>query len=211
MTGALLLLDVGVIDVLPLPLPIILIFLLLVMFRSAEKVPLGIRIWPWLRVPLLRSWIALSSESAPVTLSTSAVLTHTPSPVLCASARSHALPVTQPVLSLHPLAQAANGLAEASHSDGSHLTLLGLVPHLPAPSHSSCARVLPLLQLPPHAVVAGAAFWQARAPSQNSAPHGALPLHSSAGSLPAGTGLQVPSLPVTLHASHVPPHAVSQQ
>lgn len=96
---------------------------------------------------------------------------------------------------------------------GTQLTGLG-VTHAPAPLQVevlvhetpvqvSAAQVVSVPGIGPHDV---------RLLPSHCAAHGPVPVH--AGRLPFGgplTALQTPSAPLTLHASHWPPHAPSQQ
>lgn len=85
---------------------------------------------------------------------------------------------------------------------------------LPVPSQSDAdVAMLPAQTAGAHPVPAA---WSAHAPAPSHTPVvpqvlAALAVHSSAGSVAAGTKLQVPTAPGSEHASQAPPQAPSQQ
>jgi hypothetical protein len=88
------------------------------------------------------------------------------------------------------------------------------VAHRPEPSQVRAGVSVLFVHCAGQHIVPAAWRRQARAPSHSpSRPQvmGSSRGHSSPGSAPAGIGAQVPSLPVTLQASHLPAHAALQQ
>jgi hypothetical protein len=119
---------------------------------------------------------------------------------------AHELPVAQSPSPAHVVRQ----LAPAPHMYAPQLT--GVCLHVPAPLQKPCGISVDVVQeAVPHDVIAGA-FSHAPAPSQvPTKPHGGLAAQRACGSAAsAGTALQVPSRPATLHASHVP-HDIAAQ
>jgi hypothetical protein len=85
---------------------------------------------------------------------------------------------------------------------------------VPTPSQVDASRRVEPVQLPAAQTVPWAYLRQAPAPSHiPSLPQLVAPssAHSLAGSVPAGTGEQVPTLPAMLQASQAPMQALSQQ
>jgi hypothetical protein len=132
-------------------------------------------------------------------------------PFACFAAHDPALqksPVTQSASDAHVVKQLV-----APHTNGAHAVVVG-VPHAPDPSHPAALVATPLVQEGALHVVLAPGYAHAVRPLPSQLPPHVVPLPAHAARVPTGAPVAAPHVPIdpaTLHASHCPAHAPSQQ